>query len=84
MKNVQTCWSITLEKDRQGANHSGASVFSSKEKRSFPHGVSCVFWIVVKDQIGEMVLAALSPSAPLLCQNSAHLPIDGKMSEVKV
>lgn len=54
-----------FEKDWQGA-HNGASVLSSKEKWSFPHGASYFFLILVQDQIGEIILVALSPSSPLL------------------
>lgn len=40
-------------------------MFSPKEKHGFPPGDSWFLLVSDKDQAGEMVLAALSPSSPL-------------------
>lgn len=66
LQNVQNCWSIMSEKDWQGENHSRASVFSPKEKQSFPQNDFWFSLLMAKDQITEMVPATLSPSSLLL------------------
>lgn len=80
LQPVQNCWSIMSEKDWQGEDHSKGSVFSPKEKQSFPRSD---FWVMAKDQIMETVLAALSPSSPLLEFQPIYYSLDGRMGEEK-